>query len=95
MDLRERKWREAGKDCIMRSFITCTFHHINTFIKSMGIQWVGHVARTVEVRNVANNLDGKPEGKTPLRKPRRRWEDNIRMDLREIGWEDVDWMHLA
>jgi hypothetical protein len=37
----------------------------------------------------------KPEGKRPLVRPRRRWEDNIRMDLREIGWEGVDWMHLA
>jgi hypothetical protein len=40
-------------------------------------------------------LVGKPEGKRPLGRPRRRWEDNIRMDLREIGWEVVDWMHLA
>jgi len=37
----------------------------------------------------------KPEGKEPLRRPRRRWKDNIRMDLREIGWEVVDWIHLA
>jgi hypothetical protein len=38
---------------------------------------------------------GKPERKRPLGRPRRRWEDNIRMDLREVGWERVDWMHLA
>jgi hypothetical protein len=37
----------------------------------------------------------KPEGKRPRDRPRNRWEDNIRMDLREIGWEGVDWMHLA
>jgi hypothetical protein len=37
----------------------------------------------------------KPEGKKPLRRPRHRWEDNIRMDLRKLGWEAVDWMHLA
>jgi hypothetical protein len=37
----------------------------------------------------------KPEGKRPLQKPRHRWEDNIRLDLREIGWEIVDWIHLA
>jgi hypothetical protein len=42
-----------------------------------------------------NILVEKPEGKEPLGRPRRRWEDNIRMDLREIGWEDVDWMHVA
>jgi len=40
-------------------------------------------------------LVGKPEGKRPLGRPRRRWEDNIRMDLKELGWEGVDWMHLA
>jgi hypothetical protein len=38
---------------------------------------------------------GKPEGKRPLGSPRRRWVDNIRMDLREIGWDDVYWIHLA
>jgi hypothetical protein len=40
-------------------------------------------------------LVGKCEGKRPLIKPRRRWEDNMRMHLREIGWEGVDWMNLA
>jgi hypothetical protein len=48
-----------------------------------------------EMRNAYNTLVGKPEGKKPLGRPRRRWEDNIRMDLREVGWEGVDWMHLA
>jgi hypothetical protein len=38
---------------------------------------------------------GKPEGKTPLGGPRRRWEDNIKMDLRETGWGGIDWIHLA
>jgi hypothetical protein len=40
-------------------------------------------------------LVGKPEGKTPLRRPRRRWVDNVKMDLREIGWGGMDWIHLA
>jgi hypothetical protein len=40
-------------------------------------------------------LAGKPEGKRPLERPRRRWEDGIRMDLREIGWERVEWIQLA
>jgi hypothetical protein len=48
-----------------------------------------------ELRNAYSNLVGRPEGKRQLRRPTRRWEDNIRMDLREIGWEVVDWMHLA
>jgi hypothetical protein len=40
-------------------------------------------------------LVGKPKGKRPLIRPRHRWEDNIRMELKEVGWEGVDWMHLA
>jgi hypothetical protein len=48
-----------------------------------------------EMRNAYNILVGKPEGKRLLERRRHRWEDNIRMDLREIGWEGVDWMHLA
>jgi hypothetical protein len=45
--------------------------------------------------NVYRVLMGKPEGKRPLGRPRRRWEDGIRMDLREIGWRSVDWIQLA
>jgi hypothetical protein len=48
-----------------------------------------------EERKVYKILVGKPEGKRPLGRPRRRWEDGIRMDLREIGWGSVDWMQLA
>jgi hypothetical protein len=48
-----------------------------------------------EERNVHRALMGKPEGKRPLGRPRRRWEDGIRMDLREIGWGSVDWIQLA
>jgi hypothetical protein len=48
-----------------------------------------------EVRNVYRVLVGKPEGKRPLERPRRRWEDGIKMDLREIGWGAVEWIHLA
>jgi hypothetical protein len=46
-------------------------------------------------RNVYRALMGKPEGKRPLGRPRRKWEDGIRMDLREIGWGRVDWIQLA
>jgi hypothetical protein len=53
------------------------------------------VARMGEERNVYKVLMGKPEGKRPLERPRRRWEDGIRMDLREIGWGSVEWIHLA
>jgi hypothetical protein len=48
-----------------------------------------------EERNVYKVLMGKPEGKRPLERPRRRWEDGIRTDLREIGWGSVDWIQLA
>jgi hypothetical protein len=48
-----------------------------------------------EKRNVYRLLVGKPEGKRPLRRPSRRWVDNIRIDLGEVGWGDVDWIRLA
>jgi hypothetical protein len=48
-----------------------------------------------EGRNVYRVLVGKPEGKRPLGRPRRRWEDGIKMDLRVIGWVGVEWIHLA
>jgi hypothetical protein len=64
-------------------------------IKSRRIRWAGHVARVEEERNVCRVLMGKPEGKRPLGRPRRRWEDGIRMDLREIGWGSVEWIQLA
>jgi hypothetical protein len=47
------------------------------------------------MRNAYKILVGKSEGKRPLGRPRRRWKDNIRMDIKEIGWEGVDWIHLA
>jgi hypothetical protein len=55
----------------------------------------GQVERMGAVRNAYNILVGKPEGKRPLERPRLRWEDNLRTDLREIKWEGVDWMQLA
>jgi hypothetical protein len=64
-------------------------------IKSRRIRWAGHVARMWEKRNTCRLLAVKPEGKSPLGRPRCRWVDNIRMDLREVGWGDVDWIGLA
>ena len=55
-------------------------------IKSRRMRWVGHVARMGERRGAFRVLVGKPEGKRPLGRPRRRWEDNIRMDPQEVGW---------
>jgi hypothetical protein len=56
-------------------------------IKSRRTRWAGHVARMGEKRNAYRILVGKTEGKRPLGRPRRRWVDNIKMDLREIGWD--------
>jgi len=64
-------------------------------IKSRRMRWAGHVARMGNGRGVYRILVGKPEGRKPLGRPRRRWEDNIRMDLREVGCGCVDWMELA
>jgi hypothetical protein len=54
----------------------------------------GHVARRGEKKNAYRILLGKPEGKRPLGRLRRRWVDNIKMDLRDIGWDDMDWIDL-
>jgi hypothetical protein len=59
------------------------------------MRWAGHVARRGETRNAYRILVGKPEGKRSLGRPRRRWVDNIKMDLGEIGWDGVDWIELA
>ena len=56
-------------------------------LKSRQLRWAGHVARMEQYRNAYRVLVGKPEGKIPLGRPRRRWEDNIKMDLREVGCE--------
>jgi hypothetical protein len=64
-------------------------------IKARRMRWAGHVARMGEVRGACNILVGKPEGRRPLGRPRRRWKDNIKVDLREIGFGDVDWIRLA
>jgi len=64
-------------------------------IKSRRMRWAGHVARMVEERGVYRVLVGKPEGRRPLGRPRRRWADNIRMDLQEVGCGYVDWIGLV
>jgi hypothetical protein len=61
-------------------------------IKSRRMRWAGHVARMGEKRNAYRLLVGKPEGKRPLGRPNHRWVDNIRMDLGEVGWGDMDWI---
>jgi hypothetical protein len=64
-------------------------------MKARRMRWEGHVARMGEKRNVYRLLVGKPEGRRPLGRPRRRWLDNIRMDLVEVERGHVDWIGLA
>jgi hypothetical protein len=64
-------------------------------IKSRRLRWAGHVARMGERRGACRALVGKPKGRRPLGRPRRRWEDNIKMDLREVGYGGADWIDLA
>jgi len=64
-------------------------------IKSRRMRWAGHVTHMGEVRGVYRVLVGKPEGRRPLGRPRRRWVDNIRMYLEEVGCWYMDWIGLA
>ena len=69
--------------------------YVNSFfilIKSRRLRWAGHVARMEEGRSAFKILTDKPTGKRPLGRPRRRWEDNIRMDLEEIGISAGNWV---
>jgi len=69
--------------------------NIDRVIKWRRMRWAGHVARMGEKRVVYRVLVGKPEGRRPLGRPRRRWVDNIRMDLQEVGCGYMDWIGLA
>jgi hypothetical protein len=64
-------------------------------IKSRRMRWAGHVARMGERRGVYRVLVGKSEGKRPLGRPKLRWEDNINMDLQEVGSGGMGWIELA
>jgi hypothetical protein len=64
-------------------------------MKSRRMRLAGHVARIGEKMNAYRILMGKPEGKRPLVRPRRRWVDNLKMYLREIEWDGMDWIVLA
>ena len=64
-------------------------------VKSRRMRWAGHVARMGDGRGVHRVLVGKPEGKRPLGRPRRRWKDNIKMDFQEVGGGCGDWMELG
>ena len=74
--------------------INYSLPNIVRVVKSRRMRWTGLVARMGEGRDVHSVLVGKQDGKRPLGRPRRRWEDNIKMDLREVG-RGGDWMELA
>jgi hypothetical protein len=59
------------------------------------MRWAGHVARMGEKRGAYWILVGRPEGRRPLGRPRRRWEDNIKTDLQKVGWGGINWIELA
>jgi hypothetical protein len=85
------EWRKLHNEELRDLYSSRTIIRI---IKSRRMRWAGHVAR-IEKRKAYRLLVGKPEGKRPLGRPRRRWVGNIRMDLGERAWDDVDWIGLA
>jgi hypothetical protein len=85
-------WRELHNEELHNLYSSPSIIRI---IKSSRMRWAGYVARMGEKRNVYRLLVGKPERKRSLGRPRRRWIDNIKMDLLEIGVNVVDWIGLA
>jgi hypothetical protein len=85
-------WRKVHNDELHDLYSSS---NIVKVIKSRTMKWAGHVARMGEGRGAYRVLVGRPEGKRSLGRPRRRWEDNIKMDLREIGIDEANWIQLA
>jgi hypothetical protein len=86
------EWRKLLNEELHHSYSS---PRIIRIIKSRTMRWAGHVARLGEKRNAYRLLEGNTEGRRPLGRPRRRWVDNIRMERREVGLGDVDWIGLA
>ena len=86
------EWRKLHNEEISELY---SLPNIVRVVKSKRMRWAGHVARMGEGRGVHRVLVVKPEGKGPLGRPRRRWEDNIKMDLQDVGGRCGDWMELA
>ena len=85
----------SGEGSTMRNFRVYCSPNIVRVIRSRRLRWAGHVARLEEGRSAFKILTGKPTGKRPLGRPRRRWEDNIRMDLEEISINAGNWVDSA
>ena len=86
------EWRKLHNEELSDLYCSPKFLRM---IKSRRMRWAGYVARMGERRRVYRVLVGKPEGKRPLGRPGRRWEDNIKIDLQEEGCEVMDWIELA
>jgi len=86
------EWRKLHNEELSNLY---SLPNIVRVVKSRRMRWTRHVARMGEGRGVHRVLVGKPEGKRPLGRPRRRWEDNIKMDLQEVRGGCGDWMELA
>jgi hypothetical protein len=82
-----REWRKLQNEELKDQFSSSNIFRV---IKSRRMRWAGHVARIGEKRGVCRVLVGKPEGKRPLGRPRHKWEDNVKMNLREVGCGGVD-----
>jgi hypothetical protein len=85
-------WRKLHNDELHSLYSS---PNIIRMIKSRRMRWAGHVARIGEGRDVYRVLVGRSEGKRPLERPSHRWEHNIKLDLREIGIDGVNWIRLA
>jgi hypothetical protein len=85
-------WRKLHNDELHNLYSS---PNIIRVIKSRSMRWAGHVARIGERKGVYKVSVGRPEGKRPLGRPRRRWEENIKLDLREMGIDGATWIRLA
>jgi hypothetical protein len=88
----DRAWRKLHNDELHSLYSSSNIVRV---IKLRRMRWAGHVARMGEGRGVYRVLVGRPEGEMPLGRPKRRWEDNIKMDFTEIRIDVANWIQLA
>jgi hypothetical protein len=88
----DESWRKLHNDELHSLYSSLNIIRV---IKSRRMRWAGHVAYMGDGRSVYRVLVGRPEGKRPLGRPKHRWEDNIKRDLREIGIDGANWIQLA